>query len=184
MRKILILILLISSFANGQKLIKKTEEKKIKIDNSMKIFSSNAGYCKIYKLTENIFALHNGYLEGNKITYVDKKVIEEIIKASEMIKNADFGDKVELESIKMDIEKKKIVGTAYEFTMYKTETTQDLSELTLTEIRELMETTDSDSVESDGKKVVDKVKTISSEKAHSFMTLTKKQLGKLIELEY
>ncbi|TXD80705.1 hypothetical protein ESY86_20310 [Subsaximicrobium wynnwilliamsii] len=184
MRKILVLLLLISSFANGQKLIKKTEENKVKLDNSMKIFSSNAGYCKIYKLTENIFALHNGYMEGNKITYVDKNALDEIIKASEMINDADFGDKVELVSIEMDIEKKKIIGTAYVFTIYKNETTTDLSDLTLTEIRELMETADLNSVESDGVKVVDKVKTITSEKAHSFMTLTKKELEILIELKY
>lgn len=184
MRNFVILILLISSFANGQKLIKKSGENKIKLDNSMKIFSSNAGYCKIYKITENIFALHNGYMEENKITYVDKKVIEEIIRASQMIKDADFKDKVELESIKMDIEKKKIIGTAFEFTMYKNETTNDLSYLTLPEIRKLMNTTDINSVKSDGEKVIDKIKTINSEKAHSFMTLTKKELEKLIKLKY
>ena len=184
MRKILVLLLLVSSFATGQTLLKKTEENNVKLDNSMKIFSSNLGYCRIYKITDNIFALHNGYMEGNKITYVDKKTIEEIIRASEMINNAEFGDKVELESIKMDIEKKKIIGTTFAFTMYKNETTTDLSDLTLTEIRELMNTTDLNSVKTDGQKVVEKVKTISSEKAHSFMTLTKKELEKLIELQY
>jgi len=169
---------------NAQKLIKHEKQKTIKLDNSNKIFQSNAGYCKIYKLTDSLFILHNGYSELKKKTVITRETMDEIVRASELILDADHKDVVELETINMDIQKGKAVGVVFWFHLYNTSTTLDFDDLTLEEARQLLRSSDADSVESDGEKVVDKVKKIESEIKEDFMSLTKSQLKKLIALKY
>lgn len=179
-----ILLIALCFAGHAQKLIKHEEQKTIKLDNSNKIFQSNSGYCKIYKLTDSLFVLHNGYSEIKKKTVITRETMDEIVRASELVLDADDKDIVELETIKMDIQKGKAVGVVYWFHLYNTSTTLDFEDLTLEEARQLLRSSDADSVESDGEKVVDKVKKIEAEVKEDFMSLTKGQLKKLIALEY
>lgn len=184
MNKFFLIIALVSFSGYSQTLVKADKQDKFDLNNQEKIFSSNAGYCKIYRVNPDVFILWNGYSEIDKTTVVPRSVIQELVKACKMIKHAEYGDEVHLENIEIHIKKAKIIGTAYTFSLTKTDVEKDLSDLTRSEIIQLSKTSKLETVESDGEKVIDKVKTITSEVPETWMSLTSRQLDKLIELKY
>ncbi|AVR47215.1 hypothetical protein C7S20_19250 [Christiangramia fulva] len=184
MNKFFLIIALVSFSGYSQTLVKADKQDKFDLNNQEKIFSSNAGYCKIYKVEPDIFILWNGYSEIDRITVANRDNLDELVRASKMILNADYNDEVYLETIPVYIKKEKIIGTTYSFYLTKQNTDVDMSDLTYSEINELAKTSDVNSVQSDGEKVIDKVKRITSEVTEGWMSLTKKQLEKLIGMNY
>lgn len=177
-------MILTNGLSFGQQLIKKSEKKGFDFNLEKPIYTSNAGYCKIYKVTDSIFVLHNGYSDLSRKTIVSRTVIDEIIKASKMILEAEKGDQVFLESIKMSILKTKLVGDLYKFRIINSSKTLDFSNLTPAEIESLSRTSNVETVMTNGQKTTELINVIESEVEEDFMHLSKPQLKKLIQLTY
>lgn len=185
MKKLLLIFIFLSPLFNySQTLIKKEDNRKLDLETQEKIFSSNAGYCKIYKINSEVFILWNGYSVVERTTIINREILDELVRAASMIKDAEYGDIVKLETIKIKIKKARMIGTIYYFTIFKTNTEYDLSDLTYSEISEMAKTSNIKTVESKGEKVIDKVKVIESENEENWLSLSKGQLQKLIDLRY
>lgn len=184
MKHLLIIIFFLPLFNYSQTLIKKGDNAKVELEAQEKIFSSNGGLSRIYKVSDDIFIFYDHLSETGREVIVNREVLDELVRAAEMIKDAEYGDIVKLESINIEITKARMIGTIYYFTIFKTNTEYDLSDLTYSEISEMAKTSNIRTVESNGEKVIDKVKLIESENEENWLSLSKGQLQKLINLRY
>lgn len=190
MIRILLLLVIFPFIGFSQTYIKAKKDSIPDIDLNKKeiIFSNSMGYRKIYKLSEDSILLYAHTPYGIDKRIIDRSVLLEMQKAAKMIIDGDVHDKVILENYNMDVEVTNpyMNAKAYCFNLYFKESNLDLSNLTWEEKKQILTTSDPNTVEIMGEddKVIDKIKIVISEKSYIMLNLTKRQLKKFIELEF